>query len=222
MSHIVNHLQHTFSRKFERCRNPADEHSKMETKLSDTRALEAIPDDDLKPALKSHGRADEDMTEKSSMVTNSICMQQSFKRFYESLVSHSLYLTLKAPITTAADDIHKYFFIVFSEKIRLGVSSESSARQRIHMKNQALFSSKDKSKKIKVSSAAIFVLKLLGWMPPSSWLAVHYCFAWQNYYIYLYLRFVRDIDVFAEEEQKKEALVESLDKTCTRYNIGLY
>ena len=34
----------------------------------------------------------------------------------------------------------------FSEKIRLDVSSESSARQRIHMKNQALFSSEDKSK----------------------------------------------------------------------------
>ena len=33
--------------------------------------------------------------------------------------------------------------------MRLEVSSESSARQRIHMKNQALFSSKDKSKKIK-------------------------------------------------------------------------
>ena len=45
-------------------------------------------------------------------------------------------LTLKVPITTAADDIHKYFFIVFSEKIRLDASSESSARQRIHMKNQ--------------------------------------------------------------------------------------
>ena len=46
-------------------------------------------------------------------------------------------LTLKAPITTAADDIRN-----LSEKIRLDVSSESSARQRIHMKNQALFSSK--------------------------------------------------------------------------------
>ena len=34
-------------------------------------------------------------------------------------------------------------------KIRLDVSSESSARQRIHMKNQAFFSSKDKSKKLK-------------------------------------------------------------------------
>ena len=58
-------------------------------------------------------------------------------------------LTLKAPITTAAYDINKYFFIVFSEKIGLDVSSESSARQRIHMKNQALFSSKNKSKKLK-------------------------------------------------------------------------
>ena len=37
--------------------------------------------------------------------------------------------------------------LFFLEKIRLDVSSESSARQRIHMKNQALFSSKRKSKK---------------------------------------------------------------------------
>ena len=51
-------------------------------------------------------------------------------------------LTLKPPITTAADDIHKYF-------LRLDISSESSARQRIHMKNQVLFSSKDKSQKLK-------------------------------------------------------------------------
>ena len=58
-------------------------------------------------------------------------------------------LTLKAPITTAADDIHKYLFIVFSEKIRLDVSSESSARQRVHLKHQALFYLKDKSKKLK-------------------------------------------------------------------------
>ena len=40
-------------------------------------------------------------------------------------------------------------FHCFSEKIRLDVSSESSARQRIHMKNQDLFSSKDKSKELK-------------------------------------------------------------------------
>ena len=35
------------------------------------------------------------------------------------------------------------------ELIRLDVASESSARQRIHMKNQALFFSKDKCKKLK-------------------------------------------------------------------------
>ena len=58
-------------------------------------------------------------------------------------------LTFKAPIRTAADDIHHYFFHCFSEKIRLDVSSESSARQWIHMKNQALSSSKDKSKTLK-------------------------------------------------------------------------
>ena len=63
----------------------------------------------------------------------------------------------KAPITTAADNIHKIFFYCFSEKIRLDVSNESYARQRIHMKNQTLFSSKDKSKKFKMWSAAIFV-----------------------------------------------------------------
>ena len=28
----------------------------------------------------------------------------------------SMQLTLQAPITTAADDIHKYFFIVFQRK----------------------------------------------------------------------------------------------------------
>ena len=59
-------------------------------------------------------------------------------------------LTLKAPITTAADDIHKHIFsLFFRKKIRLDVSSESFAMQRIHLKHQALFSSKDKSKKLK-------------------------------------------------------------------------
>ena len=50
---------------------------------------------------------------------------------------------------TAADDTHKYFFHCFSEKIRLDISCESSARQRIHMKLQALSSSKIKVKKFK-------------------------------------------------------------------------
>ena len=70
----------------------------------------------------------------------------------------SLNLTLKAPITTAADDIHEYCFnvVFFSEKIRLDVLSESSARQRIHTKNQAVFSSKHKM------SSAIFLWRFKG------------------------------------------------------------
>ena len=39
----------------------------------------------------------------------------------------------------------------------LDILCKSSARQRIHMKHQALFSSKDKVNMIKVSSAAILL-----------------------------------------------------------------
>ena len=35
------------------------------------------------------------------------------------------------------------------------------------------------------------------------------------------LRFANDIDALAEEEQELEALVESLDITCTRYKMGI-
>ena len=35
------------------------------------------------------------------------------------------------------------------------------------------------------------------------------------------LRFANDIDAQAEEEQELEALVESLDKTCTRYKMAI-
>ena len=56
----------------------------------------------------------------------------------------------------------KIFFQCLSEKIRLDISCESSARQRIHMTHQALFSLKAESKKIKVSSAAIFVWRFKG------------------------------------------------------------
>ena len=61
---------------------------------------------------------------------------------------------LKAPITTEQTTFINIFHR-FSETIRLDVSSESSARQRIHIKNQAIFSSKYKHIKIKMSSAAI-------------------------------------------------------------------
>ena len=35
------------------------------------------------------------------------------------------------------------------------------------------------------------------------------------------LEFIKDIDALAEEEQELEALVESLDKTCTRYKMEI-
>ena len=48
------------------------------------------------------------------------------KKNQSRFVSQYENLTLKAPIMTAADDIYKYFFIVFfSEKIRLDISCES-------------------------------------------------------------------------------------------------
>ena len=54
------------------------------------------------------------------------------------------------------------FLFFFSEKIRLDVSSESSARQRIHMKKiKPSFLRKIKYK-IKISSAAIFVRRFKG------------------------------------------------------------
>ena len=53
-----------------------------------------------------------------------------------------LSLALKVPITNSQLQQTTFIniFHCFSEKIRLDVSSESSARQRIHMKNQAIFS----------------------------------------------------------------------------------
>ena len=66
----------------------------------------------------------------------------------EMLVWNKICLTLKEPIMTGADDSLGYFFIVlfFSDKIMLDISCEFSAWQSFHMKHQALFSSKDKSK----------------------------------------------------------------------------
>ena len=49
------------------------------------------------------------------------------------------------PIMTAADDSLEYFFNVFL-KIRLDISCESSAGQRIHIKRQALYLQKIKVK----------------------------------------------------------------------------
>ena len=46
------------------------------------------------------------------------------------------HLTLKAPIKTAADDIHIFFFHFYSKKIRLDVSSEA---KNSHEKSSLIF-----------------------------------------------------------------------------------
>ena len=64
-------------------------------------------------------------------------------------------LTLKVPIRTAADNIHKYFFIVFQRKYDLMfqvnplLAEDLLETSGLILKNQALFSSKGKSKKLK-------------------------------------------------------------------------
>ena len=52
-------------------------------------------------------------------------------------------LTVKAPITTKADDNFDLFFY-FQMKTSLDISCESSAQQTIHMKYQDVFSLKNK------------------------------------------------------------------------------
>ena len=68
--------------------------------------------------------------------------------FIDSLII-LLFLTLEAPIITAADGIQKYFFIVFQRKSDLMFISESSVRQRIHMKKIKPYFLRKKSKKLK-------------------------------------------------------------------------
>ena len=71
--------------------------------------------------------------------TNNVSLQSLLLKIYNDIseamtLYKNSFLTLKMPVTTAADNIYKYFIHCFSEKIRLDVSRESSARQRIHMK----------------------------------------------------------------------------------------
>ena len=65
------------------------------------------------------------------------CLTEKHKKIFLNFLPSML--TLKAPITTAADDILKFFFFNFSKKTSLDISCESSAWQTIHMKYQDLF-----------------------------------------------------------------------------------
>ena len=64
-----------------------------------------------------------------------ICVPLLTCFYSENASRHSQLLTLKGQITKTADNIHKYF----SKKIRLDVSSESSARQDSHEKSSLIF-----------------------------------------------------------------------------------
>ena len=73
-------------------------------------------------------------------LSNKVCYFLCLICFVFQKVLYVDILILKAPITTAADDILKYFFFNFSKKTSLDISCESSAWQTIHMKYQDLFS----------------------------------------------------------------------------------
>ena len=65
----------------------------------------------------------------------------------DSMVSVEAYKPLKRHIKIAADDT-LFFYFYLSKEIRLDVSCESPALQRIHMKYQVLFSLKNNEKSI--------------------------------------------------------------------------
>ena len=58
------------------------------------------------------------------------------------------YYTYINPSKIAEDDILFFFFFFFSEKIGLGISCESSARQTIHMNCHVLFSLKNRNSRL--------------------------------------------------------------------------
>ena len=81
-----------------------------------------------------------------------------------------------APITTAADGIHEHFFIVFFfKKIRLDVSTESS---------QAVFSSKDKIKKLKCRLLQFLfgALRVNCVVKYRKHVMTYYCYNWCHYH----------------------------------------
>ena len=63
------------------------------------------------------------------------------EKFKKNWQVYAILLTLKVPITTAAEN--NFTFYLFSEN-SLNISCESSAEQMIHMKGQDLFSVKTK------------------------------------------------------------------------------
>ena len=65
-------------------------------------------------------------------------------------------LTLKAPVTAAADG--NFYFFYFSEKTSHDISCELSAKQTVHMKCQDLFSLKNLKNKKKIECRLLQIL----------------------------------------------------------------
>ena len=79
---------------------------------------------------------------------NILISQENLMMMIWCFTSLSTYLTLKAPIPTAADDIFLFILFYFSEKTSLDISCDLSAWQMIHMKCQDLFSLKNRKNKL--------------------------------------------------------------------------
>ena len=83
----------------------------------------------------------------SAMKIVAFAKKKQKKKRYLSWIYMGLHLLiLKAPSKIAADDTFIIFTFYLSKKIRLDVSCESSAKQKIHMKHQKLFYQKNNEK----------------------------------------------------------------------------
>ena len=79
-----------------------------------------------------------------SLLTESVLRQmdtpsRNMTNDMASLLFKEFFLTLKVPITTAAEDPFNFYYYYYSQKISLDISCESSAKQMIHMKCQDFF-----------------------------------------------------------------------------------
>ena len=79
------------------------------------------------------------------------------KKKYFKMLSTAVVIAALRVKGNQADDNFFYFYFYFSKKTSLDISCESSAKQTIHMKYQDLFSSKNKKKYFKMSSAAVVI-----------------------------------------------------------------
>ena len=116
-------------------------------------------------------------------------------------------LTLKAPITTAADATFFFFFVLFfcfSDKTSRDISCESSAWQTVYMKCQDLFSLK---KKNWISSATNFAWRFKGYKDCD----------WLIDWLIRTIRKIRTKGKSNRTEKRKDKIGEDMEKHKTKY-----